>query len=78
MNHHGKTNNQGKNHEVSKTSCVADGDPHENKEIRLIGYNLNVMHHSACLVINRIIVNKYVALINSTPVDRASDTTMVP
>ena len=45
---------------------------------RLLGYNLNVMQHSAGLKINQITVNKYVALINSTPVDRASDTTMVP
>ena len=43
---------------------------------RLIGYNLNVMQYSACLAINQITVNKCVA--NSTSVDRASDTTMVP
>ena len=35
-----------------------------------IGYNLNVMQQSACLVINPITVDDYA---NCTPVDRASD-----
>ena len=43
-----------------------------------IGYNLNVMRQSACLVINTITVDGYVALFNCTPVDRASDTMMAP
>ena len=43
-----------------------------------IGYNLNVMRQSACLVINPIIVDGYAALFNCTPVDRASDSMMVP
>ena len=38
-----------------------------------IGYNLNVMRQSACLVINPIKVDGYAALFNSTTVDRASD-----
>ena len=38
-----------------------------------IGYNLNVMRQSACLVINPITVDSYAALFNCTPVDRASD-----
>ena len=38
-----------------------------------IGYNLNVMRQSACLVINPITVDGYAALFNCTPVDRASD-----
>ena len=37
-----------------------------------IGYNLNVMRHSACLVINTIKVDGFAALFNYTPVDRAS------
>ena len=37
-----------------------------------IGYNLNVMRQSACLVINPITVDGYAALFNCTPVDRAS------
>ena len=38
-----------------------------------IGYNLNVMRQSACLVIDG-----YAALFNCTPVDRASDSMMAP
>ena len=36
-----------------------------------IGFNLNVMRQSACLVINPIKVDGYAALFNCTPVDRA-------
>ena len=43
-----------------------------------IGYNLNVMRQSACLVINQITVDGYAALFNCTPVDRASDSMMAP
>ena len=43
-----------------------------------IGYNLNVMRQSACLVINPITVDNYAAPFNCTPVDRASDSMMVP
>ena len=43
-----------------------------------IGYNLNVMRQSACLVINPITVKSYAALFNCTPVDRASDSMMAP
>ena len=45
---------------------------------QLIGYNLNVMRQSVCLVINPITVDGYAALFNCTPVDRASDTMMAP
>ena len=41
-----------------------------------IGYNLNVIRQSACLVINPITVDSYAALFNCTPVDRASDSMM--
>ena len=41
-----------------------------------IGYNLNVMQQSAPLVINLITVDNFAALINCTPVDRASDSMM--
>ena len=40
-----------------------------------IGYNLNVMRQSACLV-NLITVDGYAALFNCTPVDRASGSMM--
>ena len=43
---------------------------------RRIGYNLNVMGQSACLVINPITVDGSAALFNCTPVDRASDSMM--
>ena len=43
-----------------------------------IGYNLNVMRQSACLVINPIAVDGYAAPFNCTPVDRASASMMAP
>ena len=43
-----------------------------------IGYGLNVMRQSACLVINPITVDGFAALFNCTPVDRASDSLMTP
>ena len=43
-----------------------------------IGYNLNVMRQSACLVINPITVDGYAALFNCTPLDRVSDSMMTP
>ena len=43
-----------------------------------IGYNLNVMRQSACLVIYPITVDGYAALFNCTPMDRASDSMMAP
>ena len=38
-----------------------------------IGYNLNEMWQSACLVINPFTVDGYAALFNCTPVDRLHD-----
>ena len=43
-----------------------------------IGYNLNVMRQSACLVINPITDDGYAALFKCTPMDRASDSRMAP
>ena len=43
-----------------------------------IGFDLNVMRQSACLVINPIMVDNFAALFNCTPVDRASDSMMAP
>ena len=43
-----------------------------------IGYDLNVMRQSACLVIIPIMVYNFAALFNCTPVDRASDSMMAP
>ena len=44
----------------------------------IIGYNLNVMRQSACLVFNQIMVDNYAAFFNCTPVGRASDSMMAP
>ena len=38
-----------------------------------IGYNVDVMRQSACLVVNPITVNNFAVLFNSTPVGRGSD-----
>ena len=45
---------------------------------RRIGYNLNVMRQSACLVFNPIMVDNYAAFFNCTPVGRASYSMMTP
>ena len=43
---------------------------------RRIGYNLNVMRQSACLVFNPITVDNHAAFFNCTPLGRASDSMM--
>ena len=43
-----------------------------------IGYNINIMRQSACLVFNPITVNNYASLFNCTPKGRASDSMMAP
>ena len=43
-----------------------------------IGYNLNVMRQSACVVIIPITVDGYAALFNLIAVNRASDSMMAP
>ena len=43
-----------------------------------IGYIINIMRQSACLVFNPITVNKFASLFNCTPVGRASDSVMTP
>ena len=43
-----------------------------------IGYNLNVMRQSACLVIYPFTVGIFAALFICTPVDRMSDYMMAP
>ena len=45
---------------------------------RRIGYSLNVMLQSACLVFNPIMVDNYDAFFNCTPVGRASDSMKPP
>ena len=43
-----------------------------------IGYNLNVLRQSACLVINPVTIDNFAALFICTPVDQASDSMMAP
>ena len=48
------------------------------RRYKRIGYNLNVIRQSACLIINTITVDGFAALFNCTPVDRSSDFIMAP
>ena len=43
-----------------------------------IGYNINVLQQTACLVVNPIMVGNFAFLFNCTPVGRTSDFMMVP
>ena len=43
-----------------------------------IGYNINVLQQTACLVVNPITVGNFSFLFNCTPVGRTSDSIMVP
>ena len=43
-----------------------------------IGYNINVLQQTACLVVNPIMVGNFAFLFNCTPVGRTSDSMMVP
>ena len=43
-----------------------------------IGYNINIMRQSACLVFNPITVNNFASLFNCKPVGRASDSMIAP
>ena len=43
-----------------------------------IGYNINVLQQTACLVVNPISVGNFAFLFNCTPVGRTSDSLMVP
>ena len=45
---------------------------------KCIGYNINIMRQSACLVFNPVTVNSFASLFNCTPVGRASDSMMAP
>ena len=42
-----------------------------------IGYNINVLQQTACLVVNQIAVGKFAFLFNCTPMGRTSDSMMV-
>ena len=59
---------------VGRTDC----SDQFRKIIIRIGYNLNVMRQSACLVLSPITVYNYDSFLNRTPVGRASDSIMAP
>ena len=64
-----------------KNVCMADFSDQFKKIIvcyKRIGYNINIMRQSACLVLNPITVNNFAFLFNCTPVGRASDSIMAP
>ena len=42
-----------------------------------IGYNINVLQQTSCLVVNPITVDNFAFLFNCTPVGRTSDSMMV-
>ena len=42
-----------------------------------IGYNINVLQQTACLVVNPILVGNFTFLFNCTPVGRTSDIMIV-
>ena len=43
-----------------------------------IGYNINVLQQTACLVVNPITVDNFAFFFNCTPVGRTLDSMMVP
>ena len=43
-----------------------------------IGYNVDVMRQSVCLVVNPITVNNFAVLFNCTPVGQGSDSMIAP
>ena len=53
--------------------CNQSAKFHERTLSRLLGYNLDIMRQSACLVVNPITVYSYGFLFNCTTVGRASD-----
>ena len=50
----------------------------KNSHYKKIGYNINVMQQTACLVVNPITVGNFTFLFNCTPVGRTLDSMMVP
>ena len=47
-------------------------------QYKKIGYHINVLQQTACLVVNPITVGNFAFLFNCTPVGRTSDSMMVP
>ena len=45
---------------------------------KTIGYNINVLQQTVCLVVNKITVGIFAFLLNCTPVGQSSDSMTVP
>ena len=45
---------------------------------KTVGYNINVLQQTACLVVNPITVGNFAFLFNCTPVGRTSDSMTIP
>ena len=68
-------------YKLRKIVCRADFTDQFRKVIirgKRPGYNINVMRQSACLVINRIMIDNFASLLSCTLVGRASDSVMGP
>ena len=59
----------------SMTPCISHLRLVRNEKI---GYNINVLRQTACLVVNPIKVNSFAYLFNCTTVGRTSDVMTVP
>ena len=74
------SNKQQTYNQVTKTRKTGIGKPNFSDQFKKIvkryirvGYNLDIMRQSACLVLNPITVNSYGFLFNCTTVGQASD-----
>ena len=56
--------------------CFSDHFKNVFMRYKRIGYNINVMQQSACLVINLVAVDSFSSLFSCTPVGRALDSIM--
>ena len=65
-------------YKFKKIEGRADRSKKKNVRYKRIGYYINIMRQSACLVFNPITVNNFASLFNCTPVGRASDSMMAP
>ena len=68
-------------YKLKKIVCRTDFSGQFRKVImryKRIGYNINVMRQSECLVINPIAVESFASLFNCTPVGRVSDSMLGP
>ena len=59
---------------------LPDATPYDKiiSHYKKVGYNINVLQQTACLVVNPITVGNFAFLFNCTPVGRTSDSMMVP